>query len=103
MTDRHHQAWTAAGIRRAAAGLGVTLPDDYARAVTAAGLTLAETLAVTRLGAGVVIHTRPDRDDQLPVVVGYADAGGQWNRDGTRFQPPAPAAPEAPAVPGVGL
>lgn len=103
MTDRHHQAWTAAGIRRAAAGLGVTLPDDYARAVAAAGLALAETLAVTRLGAGVVIHTRPDRDGRLPVVVGYADAGGQWNRDGTRFQPPAPAEPEALAVPGVGL
>jgi len=76
---------------------------NYARAVTAAGLTLAETLAVTRLGAGVVIHTRPDRDDQLPAVVGYADAGGQWNRDGTRYRPPAPGEPDAPSVPEVAL
>jgi hypothetical protein len=32
----------------------------------------------------VVIHTAPQSKDRLPIVVGYADARGQWHRDGSR-------------------
>lgn len=100
--DRRHQiAWTAAGLRRAAAGAGVTLPVDFARAVAADGLERADQLAVSRAGAGVVIHTRPATPRQLPVLLGYADARGQWHRDGRRHQPTALPA-EQPAAPGLG-
>jgi hypothetical protein len=93
----HQVAWVAAGIRSAARDAGVDLPVDYAHRVTADGLGRATQLGVTPLGAGVVIHTAPDRPDQLPVVLGYADRGGQWLRDGRRYHPPAThVAPEAP-------
>ena len=91
--DRRHQvAWAAAGVRRAAATCGVTLPVDFARVVAADGLTHADQLAVSRSGAGVVIHTRPASGRQLPVLLGYADARGQWHRDGRRHQPACPPA-----------
>lgn len=81
---RHQIAWTASGLRRAAADAGIELPVDYATALAADGLTREPTLAVTRLGAGVVIHTNPDTAKRLPIVIGYADGRGQWYRDGRR-------------------
>jgi len=81
----HHQIeWTAAGLRRAATDAGIALPVDYSQAIAADGLTRCTELGVTRLGAGVVLHTQPASDRQVPVVVGYADGRGQWYRDGQR-------------------
>jgi hypothetical protein len=54
-------------------------------------------LGVTRLGAGVVIHTQPTSDKRLPIVLGYADGRGQWYRDGRRYTEPAAEATAAPA------
>lgn len=100
--DRRHQiAWTAAGLRRAAAAAGVSLPVDFARAVAADGLARADQLAVSRSGVGVVIHTRPHDTRQLPVLLGYADDRGQWHRDGHRHQPAPPPA-DQPTVAGLG-
>lgn len=93
----HQVAWVAAGLRIAAREAGVDAPVDYAHRVTADGLGQANQLGVTPLGAGVVIHTAPDRPDQLPVVLGYADRDGQWLRDGRRYHPAAThVAPEPP-------
>lgn len=80
----HQIEWAASGLCRAAAEVGVAIPVDYSRAVAADGLTRSPELGVTRLGAGVVIHTQPASDRELPVVVGYADGRGQWYRDGHR-------------------
>ncbi len=78
---RHQVEWAASGVRRFATEAGVALPIDYSQAVVvvvaAAGLTRAAELGVTRLSAGVVIHTQPSSDWELPVVVGYADGRGQ--------------------------
>jgi len=82
--SRHQVEWVAEGLRRAGAGWGVELPVAYARRVATEGLAREGELGVTRLGAGVVIHTVPQVKDRLPIVVGYADARGQWHRDGTR-------------------
>lgn len=89
---------SAAGLRRAAADLaGIALPVEFSRRVAAHGLAQEPDLAVSRLGDGVVIHTQPDTDRRLPILLGYADARGQWYRDGRRHQPtPAPAAAPAP-------
>ena len=82
---RHQVEWAASGLRRATTEAGVALPIDYSQAVAAAaGLTRAAELGVTRLGVGVVIHTRPSIDRELPVVAGYADGRGRWSRDGHR-------------------
>jgi len=100
--SRHQIERVAAGIRQAAAEQGVELPVSYARRVAAEGLAHKAELGVTPLGAGVVIHTAPQAKDRLPVVVGYADARGQWQRDGRRhIEGPSAEAP-AEAV-GVGL
>jgi hypothetical protein len=81
---RHQVERVAAALRRAAADQGVELPVAYARRVATEGLARGGELGVTRLGAGVVIHTVPQAKDRLPVVIGYADSRGQWHRDGTR-------------------
>jgi len=99
--DRRHQiAWAAAGLRRAAAAAGITLPVDFTQAVAADGLDRADQLAVSRSGAGVIIHTSPQTTRELPVLLGYADARGQWHRDGRRHQP-APLPADLPAAPGL--
>lgn len=85
---RHQIAWVAAGIRTAARDLGVDLPGDYARRVAAETLTRCEQAGVTRLGRGVVVHTVPGDERTLPVVIGYAEPGGQWYRDGSRHRTP---------------
>jgi hypothetical protein len=90
-TDRHSVEWVAAGLRRAAAQVGVTVPVDYARAVAVDGLTRNRELAVSRVGAGIVIHTKPSSHRQLPVLLGYADSRGQWHRDGRRHTTAQPA------------
>jgi hypothetical protein len=97
MPASYQVAWVAAGVRTAAREAGVDLPVDYAHRVTADGLDRATQLGVTALGAGVVIHTASESPDQLPVVLGYADPGGQWLRDGRRYHPAAThVAPEPP-------
>jgi len=83
--SHHHIEKVAADLRRVAAEAGVELPVSYARRVAADGLAHEAELGVTRLGAGVIIHTAPEAKDRLPVVVGYADARGQWHRDGRRY------------------
>ena len=46
--------------------------------------------------------TAPAATDRLPVVVGYADARGQWHRDGSRHIEVPPVERPAEAM-GVGL
>lgn len=81
---RHQLDWVASGLRRAAAEAGVELSVSYSRRLAQEGLAQGADLGVTRLGAGVVIHTAPGSRDRRPVVVGYADPRGQWHRDGRR-------------------
>ena len=70
-------------LRYAARSVGVELPSGYtARIIQEAGP--AADVGVSRLGAGVVIHTVPPNRRSLPVLLGYADGRGQWHRDGTR-------------------
>ena len=92
VTDGHSVERAAAGLRRAAAQAGVTLPVDYARAVAADGLARSPQLTVSRLGAGIVVHTQPTSRRQLPVLLGYADPRGQWHRNGRRHT----TVPDAP-------
>lgn len=87
-----------ADVRRAAGALGVDLPRSYARRIAGEWLGREGELGVTRLGAGVVLHLQPGSPRTRPVVLGYADARGQWHRDGSRHleqrepeQPPAVA------------
>lgn len=80
----HQVAWVATKIRRVARELGVDLPGDYARRVAADTLARSKEAGITRLGRGVVLHTLPDDEHTLPIVVGYADPTGQWYRDGRR-------------------
>jgi hypothetical protein len=100
---RHRIEWSAAGLRRAAAQAGVALPVAYARALAADGLDREPVLAVSRLGDGVVIHTKPDTNRRLPILLGYADGRGQWYRDGRRHQESAEPAAPAPDAAGVEL
>jgi hypothetical protein len=86
--SRHQIEWAASGLRRAAADAGVELSVAYSRAVATDGLARETELCVTRLGTGVVIHTQPDSDKRLPIVLGYADGRGQWYRDGRRHTEP---------------
>jgi hypothetical protein len=94
--SRHQIEWAASGLRRAAADIGVPLPVDYSQAVAADGLARSPELGVTRLGAGVVLHTQPASSRELPVVIGYADPRGQWYRDGRRHT--ATSAPDTTPV-----
>lgn len=92
---RHQIAWVAAGLRSAAGDFGVDLPADYARRVAAETLTRCELVGVTRLGRGIVLHTVPAAERTLPVVIGYAQPGGQWYRDGSRHRSPLVSPPAA--------
>lgn len=92
--SRHQVEWVAAGLRRAAAERGVQLPLSYARAVAAEGLASGADLAVSGLGGGVVIQLAPQSKERLALVVGYADARGQWHRDGRRHLEPTSAGAE---------
>ncbi len=87
----HTVAWVAAGLRRATGGFGVALPASYSEAVARDGLQRCPQLAVRRLGRGAVIHTAPESPQELPIVLGYADATGQWYRDGRRHRTPVQA------------
>lgn len=100
--SRHQVQWVAAGLRRAAAAAGLSLPISYSEAVAADGLMREDELAVSPLGSGVVFHTRPATDKALPILLGYADGRGQWYRDGRRHIQPTVETTEAP-VPGVAL
>jgi hypothetical protein len=82
--SRHQIEWAASALRRAAADVGVELPVTYSQSVATDGLAREAELGVTRLGAGLVIHTQPDSENRLPIVLGYADGRGQWYRDGRR-------------------
>jgi hypothetical protein len=90
----HGTACVAGRLREAAAEVGVELSVAYSQAIAADGLARGPELAVTRLGAGVVFHARPGRDERLPVVLGYADSRGQWYRDGRRHVEVAAGLPE---------
>ena len=57
--SHHHVERVAADVRRAAAEAGVELPVSYARRVATEGVAQEADLRVTRIGAGVVIHTAP--------------------------------------------
>jgi hypothetical protein len=81
--DRHQIDETAIALCRAAHDAAVELPLAYARRVAAVTEGDGE-LGVSRLGDGVVIHTVPPAKERLPVMFGYADARGQWYRDGNR-------------------
>jgi hypothetical protein len=94
--SRHQIEWTASGLRRAAANAGIELPVTYSQSVATDGLARESELGVTRLGTGVVIHTQPNSDKQLPIVLGYADGRGQWYRDGRRHTDPAAEATAEP-------
>jgi hypothetical protein len=94
---------TAAGLRRSAHDAGVELPVSYSQRIAADGLGFGPELGVSRLGVGVVIHTRPRTTDRLPIVLGYADNRGQWHRDGRRHLEEAPVAVDVVAEKGVAL
>ena len=98
----HELAWVAAGIRRAAADLGVELPAGYALAVAAQALSRGEELGVTKLGRGVVLSSLLGPGRAMPFVVGYADASGQWYRDGRRRPDSQPAPVTETVVPDLG-
>jgi hypothetical protein len=100
---RHRLAWLAAGLRRAAHNAGVDLPVDYAQRVAADGMRLCHQLAVTPIGHGVAVHTAPEDDRRLPILLGYADRSGQWYRDGSRHTPPTPIAAVGVDVNTVGV
>ena len=93
----HDLAWVAEGLRQAAAKAGVELPVAFSQAIAADGLAREPEVALTRLGAGVVFHTKPDSDKRLPVVLGYADSRGQWYRDGRRHIEVAAAHSDEPS------
>lgn len=60
-------------------------------------------VGVTGLGRGVVLSALQGGGAEMPFVVGYADAGGQWCRDGRRHRQgdgTAPAGGTAMAAPG---
>ena len=96
--SRHEIELMAEGLRLAAAEADVDLPASYARLLAAEGVTQETNLRVTQLGAGVVIRTAPKAKEGLPVVVGYADARGQWHRDGHRhIEAPETKAPSEAA------
>jgi hypothetical protein len=78
--------------------LGVDLPVSYSEAVAAQGLRCGDPMAVTRLGCGVVLHTVPEAGERLPVLLGYADANGQWYRDGSRHRAPTAISEPTSAV-----
>ena len=91
--------WVASALRQAAAEAGVELPLSYSLALAADGLAREPELALTRLGSGVVVHTKPRDERRLPMVLGYADARGQWYRDGRRHvEAPDSQAPKSGAL-----
>jgi hypothetical protein len=78
-----------ANLRRAAWSAGLDLPGSYVtRVVHDAGPRVG--VGVSRLGTGLVIHTIPPNKRSLPILLGYADARGQWYRDGKRHIESAP-------------
>lgn len=81
---RPNAARLACRLRSAARDAGIQISRSYAERLAADGLSFCDQLGVTRLGHGVVIHTAPDADQQLPIVLGYADAEGEWTIDGGR-------------------
>jgi hypothetical protein len=97
LSNPQQVAWVAAGLRRSARDAGVELPVSYSHRVAADALAFGPELGVSRLGAGVVIHTCPRTTDRLPIVLGYADNRGQWHRDGSRHLEETPA-PDTVAV-----
>jgi hypothetical protein len=75
--------------------VGVLLPVAHSAAVAPDALAGEPTLAVTRLGAGVVLHTRLKIDKQRPVALGYADSRDPLCRDGRMHVEAAAGCPKA--------
>jgi hypothetical protein len=82
-TCRQNAARLACRLRSAGRDAGVEISPSYAARLVADGLSFCDQLSITRLGRGVVIHTAPDSDEHLPVVLGYVDANGEWVIDGS--------------------
>lgn len=95
----HEVAWVSAGLCQAAADLGVELPAGYALTVAAQALRRGEEVGVTRLGPGVILSSPPSEEHPMPFVVGYAEAGCQWYRDGRHHCP----SPEPTGVSGTDM
>ena len=89
--EHHRHRWMAAGLRRIASTHGITLPVDYSLRCAAAATAAGDPLGVSKLGAGIVIHTVPETATRLPVLIGYSDRAGCWDRLGTYFGPTSQA------------
>ena len=84
--DRDHQiARVASGIRRAARQHGIELSVGFAQEDAADGLSRCDQIGVSRIGKGVVIHTAPASRRELPILLGYAEAGSAWLRCGSQW------------------
>jgi hypothetical protein len=75
--------------------VGVELPVAHSAAVAPDALAGEPTLAVTRLGAGAVLHTRLKIDKQRPVALGYVDSRDPMCRDGRLHVEAAAGCPKA--------
>ena len=75
---RHQVQWVASALRQAAADVGVELSLSYSLALAADGLAREPELALTRLGSGVVVHTKPRDERRLPMVLGYGNDTLIW-------------------------
>jgi hypothetical protein len=71
-SEEHQLARLAARVRRAAADAGIELSQGYA----------------TRIA---VIHTVPEDPTEFPIVLGYADATGEWSLDHAHRKPAVPS------------
>jgi hypothetical protein len=90
-SEEHQLARLAARVRRAAADAGIELSQGYATRIAAAGASLCDQIGVTRLGVGIVIHTVPEDPTEFPIVLGYADATGEWSLDHAHRKPAVPS------------
>ena len=84
-TRDHQIARVASGIRRAARQHGIELSIGFAQEVVADGLRRSGQIGVSRVGRGVVIHTAPASKRDLPILLGYAEAGSAWLRGGNQW------------------
>jgi len=95
-------AWGVDGVG-VAVGVAVGVGVGVGVGGAAAELRREPDLAVRRIGDGVVILAQPDTDRRLPILLGYADARGQWYRDGRRHHQPDQLAPSIADTTGVEL
>jgi hypothetical protein len=80
-SEERQLARLAARVRKAAADAGIELSQGDATRIAAAGVSRCDQIGVTGLGVGVVIYTVPEDPIEFPIVLGYADATGEWSLD----------------------